>query len=238
MEFPQIMPIKKEKVSNIVFNQLLQLIKSNQWKSGFKLPSENKLCSLFNVSRVTIRTALNKMEAIGLIETRNGEGTFVKKVDMRSLLEPVIESMALTPGDIIDILGFRKLIEQQCAQQLAASHTDNDLRELAHSLEMMKQYSAARDAINYSVWDARFHQCIVNSSGNHSTIMVYGLIFESIFAHLCSMNRQIGFDLGMYHHERIFNAIAAGDTQAASTCVVRSIEDSIGKVQSIMLKVN
>lgn len=235
MEFEQLKPIKKEKISEAVFNQLLQLIKSGQWQSGYKLPSENKLCSLFDVSRVSVRAALHKLEAIGLIETRNGEGTFVKKADMRSLLEPVMETMTLTPTDIIDILEFRKLIERSCAQQMAAYHKPEDLNELSHCLKKMQTFSGAGDAMNYSIWDARFHQRIVASSGNHITITVYSLIFESIYAHLCSMNRQIGFDLGMFHHEKIFQAIASGDPETASACVVQSIDDSIGKVKAVML---
>lgn len=98
----------------------------------------------------------------------------------------------------------------------------------------MKELSRAGDAITYSLWDARFHRRIVDCSVNHIMTTVYSLIFESIYAHLCAMNREIGFDLGLSHHEIIYQAIAAGDANAAGECSVESIDDSISRARAFM----
>lgn len=226
----QIEPIKKEKVSDIVFRQLLQMIRSGQWEAGYKLPSENKLCSLFNVSRVSVRTALHKLEAIGLIDVRNGEGTFVRSTNIQSALETVFETLPLTPNDVIDILVFRKVIEESCVREMAKHHTDEEIAELEHCLNQMQHFSQTKDVVKFSTWDAKFHRTIVNCSRNQVMITVYDLIFESMYAHLYTMNKLLGFELGLPYHKRMFQAILQGDADKAGESVVQSIDDSIAKM--------
>ena len=62
---------------DIVYKQLLDNIKAGVWKSGDKLPTENELSKELNVSRVTIRAALQRLRSIGLVESKHGKGTFV-----------------------------------------------------------------------------------------------------------------------------------------------------------------
>ena len=229
----QIKPIQKQSVSEAVYRQLLDMIKSGEWESGTKLPSENKLCQMFDVSRISVRTALHKLEAVGLVETRNGEGTFVQKPDLHSLMEPVIETLTLSPKDIIDVLEFRKLIEGTCARKFFEAHTQEDLEHLAYCLEKMQKYSQKDDVAKYSVWDARFHKQIVKCGGNHFIEAMYDLASESVYDHMCAMNSKIGFELGMSYHNRIYQALASGDVEKAIEYSNRSIDDSIDSIRAM-----
>lgn len=231
MENIQIKPIQKQSVSDSVYKQLLSMIKSGELESGSKLPSENKLSQMFNVSRISIRTALHKLEAVGLVETRNGEGTYVQQPDFHSLMEPVLKTLKLSSGDIIDVLEFRKLIEGYSAQQFGKLHTQEDLDHLAHCLEKMRKYSIEGNVSKYSAWDARFHKRIVQCSGNHFIETVYDLASDSLNDHLCTMNSELGFELGMSYHNRIYQALAAGDVRKAIEYSNRSIDDSIEAVR-------
>ena len=77
-----IVPIKKVNVGQMVFDQMQELLIRGEWKPGDRLPSENELADMFNVSRITIRQALQKLSVLGLVKTRFGEGSFVKKFDI------------------------------------------------------------------------------------------------------------------------------------------------------------
>ena len=70
-------PIANTRRDDIVYKQLLDNIKAGVWKSGDKLPTENELSKELNVSRVTIRAALQRLRSIGLVESKHGKGTFV-----------------------------------------------------------------------------------------------------------------------------------------------------------------
>ena len=66
-------PIATERRDDIVYKQLIDNIKSGAWKSGDKLPTEAELCGIFNVSRSTIRAAIQRLRSIGLVETVHGK---------------------------------------------------------------------------------------------------------------------------------------------------------------------
>ena len=64
--------IAKQRIDSIVYERLLENIKKGVWKSGDKLPSEPELSKQLSVSRASVRSALNKLKVIGLIEVRKG----------------------------------------------------------------------------------------------------------------------------------------------------------------------
>ena len=82
--------IKKESIGEQVLAQMKEQILNGEWKEGMKIPSENQLCDTFGVSRVTVRQAIQKLVAQGLLETRLGEGSYVKGFDLGSFIRGVI----------------------------------------------------------------------------------------------------------------------------------------------------
>ncbi|MDO4487821.1 MAG: FadR/GntR family transcriptional regulator [Eubacteriales bacterium] len=226
-------PIKKEKVSDMIYRQLLDMIKSGEWKPGFKLPSENKLCGMFNVSRISVRTALQKLEAVGLIEVKNGEGAFVKSTDIETVLVKMAETVTLSPEDVIDILLFRKVIEKACIEEMALKPASEKVAELENCLMEMKHFGESGDIAEYSAWDAKFHRIIIECSGNRVMVSVYNLLFDSLYEHLYTMNKSLGVELGLPYHEEMLEAIKAGDPIKAGDCVERSIESSVKNMRSM-----
>jgi GntR family transcriptional regulator len=99
-------PMGSERLSATVMERLRGLILNGTWAAGSRLPSEHELASALGVSRGTIREALNNLEAGGLITSRPGLGTFVRKrsgilrnnLNINSSLTRLIESMGLIPG--------------------------------------------------------------------------------------------------------------------------------------------
>lgn len=89
----QITPIQKVNVVEEIFDQLQSMLIEGTWKPGDKIPSENELSETFGVSRMTIRQALQKMKALGLIETRSGSGSFVRKISPDDSLQDLVPLM-------------------------------------------------------------------------------------------------------------------------------------------------
>ena len=106
-------PIRKVNVSKQVFDQMLEMIYSGQWKSGDRLPSELELCGLFGVSRVTIRQAIQKLAALDLVETRHGEGSFIKDVSPGGSMNALMPEIYLRGGEdaLRQVLEYREIIE-------------------------------------------------------------------------------------------------------------------------------
>ncbi|MDE7214060.1 MAG: winged helix-turn-helix domain-containing protein, partial [Anaeroplasmataceae bacterium] len=87
MEFK---PIKRVSVSEQIFEQIKEKIISGELKPGDKLPSENEFCKIYGVSRIAVRQALNTLLTLGLIETKFGEGSFVKQPSSGQVLNRLI----------------------------------------------------------------------------------------------------------------------------------------------------
>ena len=78
-----------------VFEQMKDQIVSGEWGPGEKILSENELSQVFNVSRATIRNSIQKLKAIGILTTKQGRGTFVRKTISENLAENLIPLVLL-----------------------------------------------------------------------------------------------------------------------------------------------
>ena len=82
-------PIKNVKVYEIIMNQIKELIRTGELKTGDKLPSERDLAFKLNVSRTSVREAIKALSTLGFIESRHGEGNYIKNNFEDILLEPL-----------------------------------------------------------------------------------------------------------------------------------------------------
>ena len=81
------MRIKKVSASEQVCEAIQEQISGGVWRVGDKLPSESELAQKFGVNRLTVRMALQKLNALGIVETRTGSGTFVIEFDFEGYLK-------------------------------------------------------------------------------------------------------------------------------------------------------
>ncbi len=220
-------PIKKPKVSDEVFKQMHINIKNGTWPPGSKLPSENNLAELFNVSRISIRTAIHKLEAIGMLKTRNGEGTFVVDINPRDIWAPVIKSMSLASEDMMETFEFRRLIEAYCCAQVASNHKPEDIEQLTNYINQMKEAASNNDIELYTGYDEKFHAFIVEMAGNQIIFHIYSILSEIFHSQILLMNQEFGLDLGLKYHILIYQAICAGDSQKAAELVNENINENI-----------
>ena len=72
-------PVKRISISEQIAQQIKEQIISGELKPGDKLPSENELCKMYQVSRTSVRQALANLSSLDLIETRFGDGSHVKE---------------------------------------------------------------------------------------------------------------------------------------------------------------
>ena len=113
------------------------MILEQQWKSGSKLPSEQALCNMFGVSRVTIRSALLRLSALGLTETHLGDGSYVKKLEPGASLNNLIPAVYLEE-DFESILEFRMELESGACAIAARKAVKKDIAELERILKRME----------------------------------------------------------------------------------------------------
>lgn len=226
----QISKINNVKVSDAVFDQLKQNILRQELAPGEKLPSESALAEMFGVSRATVRTALQRLATIGLAETRNGDGTYVRHQLESSYFDSFFEMMDLKSRQVLEILEFRLGVEMQSCRLAACRASQQQIEQLAQIVENMKRFSNDNDPRQYSTEDMKFHCCVAEMSHNAIIIMAMQFFSEYYLGHFIEMNIQIKTQFNLAHHVRIYEAIRDGDGAAAEKFIKESINRSIGEV--------
>ncbi|TRY26973.1 FadR family transcriptional regulator [Brevibacillus sp. LEMMJ03] len=146
----------------IIAEELQRIIESGLLKPGDKLDTIENLAKQYHVSRSTIREALSHLKALGLIESRQGGGTFVKSPPFQSaetmlhLNNPQVE--------LLQIMQVRKILEIGCVELAAANRTDENIEELERILKQMKE-ALGNEEISH-LYDVNFHLAIARSTQN------------------------------------------------------------------------
>jgi GntR family transcriptional repressor for pyruvate dehydrogenase complex len=161
--------VKPKKIYEIVAEELTAMIKGGEVKPGDRLSSVQQLAEDFNVGRSAIREALSALNAMGYIEIRQGEGTFVKKVDFDAANQMV--SQILQKEDIRQLFDIRKFNETGAASLAAENRTAEDIVILEDILSKMKKYE--KDGDLGEKQDIKFHMAIVKATKNE---MLYRLM--------------------------------------------------------------
>lgn len=182
--------IQKTPVSEAVYNRLLSNIKNNIWNPGEKLPSENELCRQLGVSRISVRDAMHRLKAIGLIETKQGLGSFVVQREAPEI-SGFDQELDLSEKEFNEINELREVIETKALQLIASRRGEVNLDEIESAYHAMKEALKAKDAEAYTQQDYRFHMAIVHACGNDLFYQIACIFRIQYFKYFREMNRFI-----------------------------------------------
>jgi GntR family transcriptional repressor for pyruvate dehydrogenase complex len=183
--------IKKTTLSDQVCKIIKQKIKEAQWPEGEKIPSENELAEAFGVNRLTVRNALQKLNAMGIVETRAGEGTFVKQFDILEYINEMSDLMT-SPEMLEGVMDFRRCIELECGRLAVERANDQDIAELEQSYrhyeDITNEKSSFEDHMNTLInADLDFHMQVCRMSKNSLFVLAYSAVREPMFQYVKSV---------------------------------------------------
>ncbi|NQY34323.1 MAG: pyruvate dehydrogenase complex transcriptional repressor PdhR [Alteromonadaceae bacterium] len=122
--------VKQPKLSDVILAQLENMILEGSLLPGEKLPPERELAKKFEVSRPSLREAIQKLEIKGLVTRKQGGGTFVSEQILSGLSDPLFELMSQSTESQFDLLEFRHGIEGMSAYYAAMRGTQADFDEI------------------------------------------------------------------------------------------------------------
>lgn len=150
-----------ERLGDQLYGQILERIVSGAIKPGEKLPSENQLCQSFQVSRPTVREALMRLHADGLVTTRQGSGTVVQRRPSGDLVRL---SKSSDIADMLRCMEVRLALEGQAARLAATRHNSAQLDRISRALDAMRASFDGGTAPTGADWE--FHAAVAGASGN------------------------------------------------------------------------
>src|SRR5699024_4158432 len=170
--------VVKSSVSQQVFDQLREQILSGGWKPGDKRSSENELAAQFGVSRVTVRNALQRLSGLGLLETRFGEGSFIRGPAAGAALNQLVPMLYLGQETLRDILTVRRIVEGPICEIACRRATDREIAGLRQLLDQMEQ--AEGDLAAFARLDSAFHAMVARLTRSSMMQQIYQIIDDAM----------------------------------------------------------
>lgn len=210
-------------VGDSVFEYLKSSVVSGKWKPGDKIPSEKELCETLDVSRVSVRAAINRMAGIGLLESKRGGGTFVCKCSAVDSLNLFLPFVALDQVDRISMLEFRRIIEVESAA-LAAMRASAEMVDQMRVLNrLMENAESIEDTAKY---DLEFHYAIAVATCNSAIIKVMEILSD-VFNCMFRENVENLGKRGVEYHDMIINAIEMRNHDLARKYMSEHIQNTV-----------
>lgn len=226
--------IKPKKIYEEVAEAILHMIQTGQLKPGDKLDSVQQLAENFQVGRAAIREALTALRAMGLIEMKQGEGTYVREFDPAMLSFPISAAILMSKEDVAHLLEVRKLLEVGAAGLAARKRTEEDLRAMQSALAQMREVIGDEELGEKA--DFLFHMAIAEATKNPLLVSlmnnVSGMMMETMreTRRIWLFAKQTTTEQLLEDHIAIFEAIREQNIELAQ----ERMKDHLGHVEKVL----
>lgn len=232
--------IKKTTLSDQVCRAIKEKIKTGDWAEDYRMPSENELAETFGVNRLTVRNALQKLNAMGIVETRAGEGTFVRRFDFSEYIREVSD-LVMSPEMLEGVMEFRKCIELECIKLAILRADDQDIKQLVNAYELYEKTAIEhKDSYERHVddivdADINFHYQICRLSKNSLFTLAFDAVREPMYQFIKSVfikrytsyrnqRKSEPFEVAAKDHRLILDGIRSRDFKACEKVYIDMID--------------
>ena len=213
-------PVRQPKLSDVITDSIEQMILEGTLKPGQRLPPERELAARFEVSRPSVREAIQKLEAKGLVVRRQGGGNYVASNLGSSFTEPLFELINAHPESHYDLLEFRHALEGVSAYYAALRGTDADREIIVRRYQDWLHFHEAKDSDNEARADAEFHLSIAEAAHNvvllHTMRALFTLLKQHIVSNLHFLYKEDALRQRIRaQHQQLMEAVVARDPEGA-----------------------
>ncbi len=210
-------PIRVNQTSVVgeVVKQLLNYLVSNRIGPGDKLPSERNLSEYLGLGRTSVREAVKTLHMLGIVEVRQGDGTYLRRTDSNVLPQILEWGLLLGQQRTHDLVEAREYLEIFVARRAAQRVTPEGVSVLERHLDRMRAAAESGHSARLAEADVEFHLAIAEMAGNSVFIDVLRSIRTLLHVWITRALETEGFADSVEQHVRVAAAIEAGDPDAA-----------------------
>src|SRR5215204_2460101 len=213
-KFTTIVSEKNGTTAEEVVTRLREMIQSGELSAGDRLPPERDLAKLLGVSRPTLRAGIRSLAAVGVLQSRQGAGTFVVKADgPPSLDSSPLRLMASLHGfTSAEMFEARQALEMAVAGLAAERATGDQMATMAE--EVAGMYASLDDPEQFLVHDVRFHQTVAAASGNRILTSLMNMVATILFdTRIKTVKRATDLKESAEMHRHVYRAIREHDPE-------------------------
>lgn len=206
--------VKRYPLSKQVSDKLEQMIEAGEYGIGDKIPTEIELMELFQVSRNTIREAIQSLTSAGVLIVKQGDGTYVRSSNRFN----ANMSMRYAEASLEDIKEARNALEITIAPLAAKRRTEEDMAKITETF--MKRQGLKDTLKENTVADVEFHMAIASACHNKIIFDLYHSIYSFLESHIAERHVETEMDADAIDalHEELYMAIKNQNPDVANTC--------------------
>lgn len=224
--------IKKINISESVLKRIVELIRNGDLKPGDKLPSIQLFSEKLQVGASSVREALKQLQIMGIIEIKQGEGTFVKeKVGVDSLSSYIGYLLDLKKPDILHLMEARKIIERGAVALAAERASEDDINRLGNIIQRMREI--IDEPTEFAEENVEFHLAIVEVSKNPILSVIFNSVYDLFMKEQQVVAKMLNLKFeSIESHINIWTAIKNHNTSKA----IKEMEKHLNHVQRAILR--
>ncbi len=215
---------KPQRISLVeqVTKEIEALVQRGYWQVGEKIPPEKELMEKFDISRNTLREALRALAHVGLLETRQGSGTFVTSSSMFG----AVVTKHVEHSSLLQIIEVRLALESEAAYLAAQRRTKEEMAKMEHYINDCETAFHQNDLNMFLKADVALHQAIVEASHNSLLIDLYATLNDSLYYSIDRNIEDLNQNTKEQHiHHQLFLAIKNQQAEKASNLVKKYLSD-------------
>lgn len=222
---------KNNTVTDVAYEKLFRQIISGRYRPGDRLPPENELREEFGVSRNVIRTVLNKLNTLGIVETRRGSGSYIKQPGLQMYLNTFIPAILINESNLLELIQLRKAIEIADASLAAERATPEDIQNIENCYELSMNAGDNMKIYAESTIDFHYQIAVASKSQIFTTMMeIIKFILTSKMENFLIYNRN---DRNSnYYHRAILEAIKNRKPDEAAFLMERHMDFLVREVHT------
>ncbi len=224
--------VRQRKLADDIVTQLETMILEGTLRPGERLPAERALAEQFGVSRPSLREAIQKLAAKGLLVSRHGGGNFVAESLGSTFSDPLLHLLENNADAQRDLLEFRHTLEGSCAYYAALRATELDQQRLSEAFAALQDCYGREGVVTRAeegAADARFHLAIAEASHNavllHTIRGLFDLLKRNVVTNIGGMYalRDETRQMLMVQHRELYEAIIERRAEDARDVIHRHI---------------
>lgn len=200
-----VIDIERKTIRKQLFDAFKTQIINAVWLPHTKIPSENELARSLGVSRLAVREVIQQFIGLGLLETRQGDGTYLKEVSARTYIEQMLPLILLEKTSSVEILEYRYIVEVGAAALVIGRANIKDLAKIKKILAKLEEVDS--DSRQISQEELAFHVAFASATGNPVIERLARVINELLAKISVELVELLGLDVIRDHYKKLVAAL-------------------------------
>ncbi len=230
--------LKQTSLIDQIVAEIEEKIRKGQFKSGDMLASQDEMAKTMGVSRASLREAFNRLQLMGLIEIKQGRGTFVRQLTSGDFMSSLSSFLIVEKESAIELLEARLEIESSVAKMAAEKGNREKILKIEETLIDMGKAITSDNLSKFIERDVRFHVAVAESCDNQIMLKIVEILrrlmkqlIERVFYDV-AVDKQALMQLTYGFHEKIYDAILNRDPERAKRSMQNHLSDVMERIVS------